>query len=254
MKPRARRLRPGPFDYNLGLDFLKGLTTSSKIRFLSSNVFQDGKEVFAPYVIVDKAGLKIAILSVTPQGQVEDKRLTVKGAEETLNKWVAELTAKADMIILLSQFTVKENEPLAEKYPAIHLIVGADEKMNLGEPLWFAGHTLVLDPHFNGFLLGKLEMDYKTPFKGFYSPEIVKRNQENKAALEANAKADPTDKTAKDLLARMEKEDSLVEIAGGSTFSNELVKLDAKRYGKPNAVTAAYKKLKEKIRKKALEE
>ncbi len=245
---------PGAQDYNLGMDFLKGLTANSKVHLVSTNVLFEGKQPFSPYVIVEKAGLKIAVLSLTPPGKIEDKRFTVKGAEETLAQYLPEVTPKADLIILLSQFNVRENEPIAEKYSKIQLIVGADEKTNLEEPLWFYGHTLVMDPHFNGFLLGKLDLVYKTPFKGFYSLATIKKNLANKASLEKRLKEYPDNETVKDLLARAEKEDSLAEIPDGSLYTHELVRLDEKRYGKANAVTAGINQLKEKVRKRALEE
>lgn len=243
-------LAPGPQDFALGSDFLRSLALKSKFAWVSSNVLTPASvPFFSPYKLVQKNGIVFGIISIAdPSVKIEG--FQVLGADETLKKWLPDVSRQADVIVVLSQLPIEQNEQLAEKHPEIQIVVGADAKYTADEAFWVNGKTLVLDPHINGFMMGRLDLDLNLPFQGFYSPKVVQANAARLQSLEAKLAANPSDKALAQEVETIKKRDSVAAIPNGSQYRHELIKLDPTRYGQKNAISKQVEAFKETVRKK----
>jgi len=246
-------LAPGPADLALGLDHLRGLGQVSGFSWVATNLqTSGGAPVFQPYAVIERGGVSIGVVSAMAPAAVKMGDLVITDPGAALERWLPEVRKKADVVILLSQLGTTADEALAEKLEGVHVIAGADSTVTLDEPLWVAGKTLVVDNHQNGFLLGRLDLDLRLPFRGFYDPGTVKRNQSRLAGWREKLASGSEDAVARTTIAQIESQDSLEMIAGGTTFRHELIQLDAGRFGQRNAVTALVRAEKERTRRQAL--
>ncbi|MGX6969455.1 5'-nucleotidase C-terminal domain-containing protein [Vagococcus bubulae] len=98
----------GNHEFNFGQDVIKKLVKEATFPLLSANTYikKDGKHLVEPYTVVEKNGLKVAILGMTvPDVPLWDgprvEKLTFKGLEEEAKKQVKiiEEKEKPDVII-----------------------------------------------------------------------------------------------------------------------------------------------------------
>lgn len=243
---------PGPNDYQLGLKHLQSLTTQSKFKYVSTNVVSaEGTPIFAPYVILNREGVRVAILSATPAFKTKEA-IKVESAEESLKKLLPTIRPQADLIVLLSQLGTSEDERLAKTLD-LNIIVGADAEVTMERAAWSqGGKTLLVDAGISGRHLGLLSVGFTAPFKGFYSMEEISNNQEELRLTEASIAKNPSNEMLKQSLAALKSQAMLEPIEGGSRYSNELIKLDAENYGTPNEISLLISQEKAKVRKRAI--
>ncbi len=247
-------LLPGPFEYALGTARLKEIAKASKFGYVGTNVTEGKKEIFPASLTVSRGNLKVAILGVvSPKGKFP-KGVEVENPKAAITRTLAAVKGKADLIILMSQLTIGENEALSVNFPEVAVLVSADPGFSGEDALWIKGKTLVVDTHVQGYLLGRLDLDLKFPFQGFYSRTIVEKNQKQLEAWEGQLKKNPDNKIASEMVKRMKADDPLVAIPGGSEYRHELVALDGIRYGEKNSVSEMIKKEKERIAREARSE
>lgn len=243
---------PGPGDLALGLPELRSIALRSKFAWVSSNLLtRAGAPVFSPYVIVEKGGIRYALLGLTSElspALAKQDDLVVGKPADALNKWLPEALSRADVVMVLSQLDARTTETFFAAYPAVKVIVGADTEYAFDQPVYLnGGQTLLVDPLNNGFLLGRLDVDFKVPFVGFYSPEVAKANQERLKVLEAQNQANPSASTQR-IIQNIKTKDPLdVYLPGASKYSGELIALSVEQYGKPNAMAKWVKEEKKRI-------
>jgi 2',3'-cyclic-nucleotide 2'-phosphodiesterase (5'-nucleotidase family) len=111
----------------LGLDTLRQRITEAEFPFLSANVVLSGTEtLFAePYILKEMGDHRVAIIGLTEPGaaDVVQGAVTVLNPIETARRYVAEVSSKASVIIVLSHIGVEENIELAGEVAGIDLIV-----------------------------------------------------------------------------------------------------------------------------------
>jgi len=117
----------GGGDMRLGLDTLRQRMAEAEFSFLSANVVLSGTETLftEPYVIKEMGDYRVAIIGLTEPGaaDVVQGAVTVLNPIETARRYVAEVSSKAGVIIVLSHIGVEENMKLAEEVEGIDLIV-----------------------------------------------------------------------------------------------------------------------------------
>ncbi len=117
----------GGGDMRLGLDTLRQRMAEAEFPFLSANVVLSGTEtLFAePYIIKEMGDHQVAIIGLTEPGaaDVVQGAVTVLNPIETARRYVAEVSSRASIIILLSHTGVEENMRLAGEVEGIDLIV-----------------------------------------------------------------------------------------------------------------------------------
>jgi 5'-nucleotidase/UDP-sugar diphosphatase len=132
----------GNHAFDKGQENAKGLERSANFPTVLTNiVYKENGELFAkrPYVILEKAGLKIGVIGVMEETFLieVDKKCTV-GLEvlpivSTLNSYIPELDEKTDLIIVLAQAKQEEGRQIAEEVPGIDVVLLADTQFGFEE-------------------------------------------------------------------------------------------------------------------------
>lgn len=131
----------GNHEFNYGVDVLKKVMKASKAKVLGGNVYNpDTSELAEKYTIIEKNGVKVAIIGmVTPNITRWDaanlKGYTVTDPVEETKKVIAKIKDKADVMIAAvhmsetSEYGVKNSGAieLAHACPEIDVIVAAHE-------------------------------------------------------------------------------------------------------------------------------
>ena len=141
----------GPQDLLLGPNPLKALLSAERLPVAASNLVsgETGAPFEKPYVLVEKEGIRVGILSVMPPASQEEQEnnpflraapsekpsaeetgsgtlhetFRILPMEETVGKAVAEIEGRTDIIILLSQAGYDDTRDLVNRVPGIDLAV-----------------------------------------------------------------------------------------------------------------------------------
>jgi len=117
----------GGGDMRLGLDTLRQRMAEAEFPFLSANVVLSGTETLLtePYIIKEMGDHRVAIIGLTEPGAADAAQgtIAVLNPIEAARRYVAEVSAKASIIIVLSHIGMEENMKLAGEVEGIDLIV-----------------------------------------------------------------------------------------------------------------------------------
>jgi len=151
----------------LGLETIKQREAEAKFSFLSANLVKpgDNQPFFRPYVVLERQGVHIGIIGLSePEASqtpgVEDQ-VTVLDPTETARRYVGELRAKVDMLIVLSHLGVDADKALAQAVPGIDIIVGGNTRQLMRMPEQ-VGNTLIVQQGYRGEWVGRLQATYDT--------------------------------------------------------------------------------------------
>ena len=108
----------------LGRDKLRELMDVG-VPFVSANtVDENGAPVFAPYLLLSRSGLSVAVTGVVESGRYETGPfLHVKSPREVLGRLIPELRKKAGVIIVLADLELRAVRDLAADFPEITAIL-----------------------------------------------------------------------------------------------------------------------------------
>ncbi|MBT9141004.1 MAG: Mannosylglucosyl-3-phosphoglycerate phosphatase [Dehalococcoidia bacterium] len=153
----------GNHEFNWGLTPLFASQETATFPFLSANLVytETGERLFAPYKIIERAGVRIGILAVsaTPNLQHDEvigivsRRHPVEVAQE----FVAALQGEVDLMIVLSHLGHFEDRTVAMFAPGIDLILSGHTHFLLTEPLQIGG-ALIVENGWLGEQIGRLDM------------------------------------------------------------------------------------------------
>lgn len=114
----------GLSDLRLGKHFLVDLARKYKLPFISANVVKKNGELqFQPYKIIEKKAFRIGVIGIIVNDRIANENSEIKPYSKALKKFLSELKAKVDFIILLADITRENIDSLAEAFPQINLIV-----------------------------------------------------------------------------------------------------------------------------------
>lgn len=165
MKYDAMTLGSG--DFFIGLDLLKERIKTAQFPMLSANaVLSDTGELIAqPYVVKDLGqGYRAAIIGLTDsyvQTITESSHGPVVRAldpTETLQKTMAELSGKADAIIVLSHLGSQVDRELAQAIPGIAAIIGGKSGEIMPPTQVGSSRTVLAQAGSEGKYLGELRL------------------------------------------------------------------------------------------------
>lgn len=132
----------GNHAFDKGQDNAKGLERLASFPTVLTNiVYKENGQLFAekPYVILERAGLKIGIIGVMEETfLIEVDRKHTRGLEvlpivPTLNSYMPQLDKKTDLVIVLAQAKSDAGKQIAEEVPGVDVILLADERFNFEE-------------------------------------------------------------------------------------------------------------------------
>ncbi|MFQ6605180.1 MAG: hypothetical protein ACE5D8_06455 [Fidelibacterota bacterium] len=100
----------GTFEFAAGFDFLKSITDTTRIPFISANLrYKDtGEYAFIPFRIIERDGLKIGITGVTSQLPATIGELAMEPYLTAGKDMIQELQGKADIVVVM--VNAKSNE------------------------------------------------------------------------------------------------------------------------------------------------
>ena len=118
----------GPLDIAAGLEFMQQ-PESQKLPWISANIFsQDGTRIFPPYLSIEKTGLKIALIGLTDSVRKEVQGIIINNWENELTEILPLISSSHDIVVLLSTLPHNVLTTIADQFPDIRIIFGADRK------------------------------------------------------------------------------------------------------------------------------
>lgn len=204
----------GNHEFNYGMDVLKNIMKQSKAKVLGGNIYNpDGTAVTDAYTIIEKDGIKIAIIGmVTPNitrwDAINLKDYKVTDPVEETKKVVNEIKDKVDVIIATehmgetNEYAVKDSgvTDLANACPEIDVIVAAHEHKAVEGVMY--NNVLTVENKNGAQTVAKIDIKLKKGADGKYT--VVDRTSKLINTKEYAADADfvkalaKYDKVAKD--------------------------------------------------------
>ena len=239
------------YDLAAGVDFLKEIDQQSSFPWLSANLVDSkNNPVFTPYIVKEKAGLRIAIIGLTGQGLTKElagKKMTILPWQDVLPGLVKDISRQSDVLILLSNETQQQNEAISEQFASIHLIIHSGGSPRNRKPK-LHNNTLLFQTDKQGKYLGKMDITWHNSGewkKKTIDPVLTKKQELDRIKWQVKrlqAKGDPetifknkpaTLKAYKKLVARKQilndeitvLEKSKVQIHDKSVYTNTFLEL-----------------------------
>ncbi|MEN6508796.1 MAG: bifunctional UDP-sugar hydrolase/5'-nucleotidase, partial [Smithella sp.] len=151
----------GNHEFDFGQAILKEKIEEANFPFLGANV--TGLSQLKPYIIKNLDGLSIAVIGiVTGDTPTTTHPKNVSGLQfsspvDTVEKYVRELRAKNDIIVVLSHIGFSADMDLAKKVEGIDVIVGGHSHTKAAKPV-IVGKTHILQAFEHGKVLGVLDL------------------------------------------------------------------------------------------------
>jgi 2',3'-cyclic-nucleotide 2'-phosphodiesterase (5'-nucleotidase family) len=143
---------PGNHDFDISQDNLRSLIRILKFPTVCANLVNDANAFPVgnrPYVILERAGLKIGVIGLISQelyGLVNQTNLIgikVLSPRETLQKYIDEIDPATDIIIALTHQGADEDSLLATEVKGLDVIVGAHSHTRIRKPKMVNGVAIV---------------------------------------------------------------------------------------------------------------
>ena len=165
---------PGDADLALGLDWLIGSVSEFELPYVAANLACEGWDI-PSHRIIERAGLKIAIVGVVGPGQAGP--CSASSTVPAVKKAVSE-SSSADMHIVLSHQPVHEDESIVRLIPEIDLVVNGHGRKLMSTPNVLEGGAIQLGAGTRGKKLGIAELMWASSGDGFALLGSVERLQE----------------------------------------------------------------------------
>ena len=154
----------GNHEFDFGPEVLKKRISEANFPVLGANV--EGLKVVKPYIIKELKGVQIAVIGVvtedTPLSTHPKNIAGLKFASpmDTVQRYIAEVEDRADIIIVLSHLGHAVDRVLAERVKGIDLIVGGHSHTKIESPVEI-GRTIIVQAWEYGKALGVVDLTIK---------------------------------------------------------------------------------------------
>jgi len=151
----------GNHEFDFGQENLKKRISEATFPVLAANIY--GMEALKPYAIKEAGGVKVGFLGVVAEDTpVITHPNNVTGlkfgpVQETVEKYLQEVKAKSDVIVVLSHIGYPADRMLAEKVRGIDIIIGAHSHTKVAEPPRI-GDTLIVQAWEHAKALGVVDI------------------------------------------------------------------------------------------------
>ncbi|OVE78084.1 hypothetical protein BVX98_01335 [bacterium F11] len=123
----------GPLDLELGKKYLKKIDRKTNLHFISTNLvrIKSEKPIFKPYVFKNVGGKQLAVLSLLPPINLDEKypkkwkNTKIVSPEEALKRFLPKIKGKSDKIVVLSGMGIYDLVDLKKKFPEVALFLGS---------------------------------------------------------------------------------------------------------------------------------
>lgn len=153
----------GQMDLAKGADVLLERAKEARFPILSCNLVgaQDQEPIFQPYVVLERGGVRFALLGVTESAALEAPGVRdvaqVLDPVGSVQKYLAEIKGQSDVFIVLSHLGVEGDRALAQAVPEIDLIIGGKSRRLMTAPD-IVGNTFITQMGYDGEWLGRLDV------------------------------------------------------------------------------------------------
>lgn len=172
----------GPLDLAAGTDLL-AKPEGRPLTWLSANILNAANAPVFPSFIVKAAGqTRIGIIGLTNQRASLPEGLHMGDWRSILPAQLLILSKKCDKIILLSNLSQNDNEEIAQRYPAINIIISADPQM-AGPGPFQRNNTLLAGTLSQGKYLMALDIAWGN--SGKWKSDLNRRMDALKSSLES---------------------------------------------------------------------
>jgi 5'-nucleotidase len=150
---------PGDQDFIEGSDFFINLLEGMSASMVSSNILYKGELIGMPYSIEKVGKIRLGITGTINEELHKylesplNKDFVFENQYESLEPIVNELMGKTHYIILLSHSGIARDRIIANKYPAIDLIIGGHSQTILTQPEK-VGSTWITQVGESGYRIG----------------------------------------------------------------------------------------------------
>lgn len=151
----------GNHEFDFGQVILKQRIAEARFPVLGANVVPMGE--LKPCIILNVGGTSVAVVGVVTDDvpQTTHPRnvngLTFLSPEETVAKYLPELRAQSDVVVVLSHIGLNADMKLAQKVEGIDVIVGGHTHTRVEKPL-LSGKTIVVQAFEHAKVLGVLDL------------------------------------------------------------------------------------------------
>ncbi|WP_099188788.1 5'-nucleotidase C-terminal domain-containing protein [Tepidibacter mesophilus] len=165
----------GNHEFNFGLDILNKAVKTSNAAVLAGNVYkEDGQRAYDAYKIVEKDGVKVAIIGmITPniprwESSTPDhfKGLEFRNPVEETTKVINELKGKVDVFVGVFHMGLEDEytdfdgtRSIIEKNPELDAVIMGHAHSDIGGEK--VGDTLVVEPMSYGSRISKIDLKLK---------------------------------------------------------------------------------------------
>ncbi len=121
-------------DLSGGLDFLQQIADQAEFDWLSANLVNqaDQSALFTPGKIISAGKIKLAILGITNESAqkylAKDSKAIILPWQDVLPGLIEKYSKQADLIILLSSYSAKENKKIIDSTPGINILLNSDQR------------------------------------------------------------------------------------------------------------------------------
>lgn len=157
----------GNHEFDWGQESLQARIDQAEFPALAANILDAASgetwDAVQPYTIAQVGRIRVGILGLTyPDTPVINRPenvvgLDFRGAEETVRRYLPELQAQADLIVVVSHLGYDGDLALAKAVDGVDVIVGGHSHMFLERPRAIDG-TLIVQAGAKGQVVGRLEL------------------------------------------------------------------------------------------------
>jgi 2',3'-cyclic-nucleotide 2'-phosphodiesterase (5'-nucleotidase family) len=133
----------GPIEFALGADLLRQRLSEAKFAAVTVNVTVDGKAFGQPFAVLDRDGMKVAVLGLTGSGKIDDATVQIGDPIAAAAASVEQARKQAGLVIALSNLDQEGVQALARSVPGIDLIVAAGYYAATDQVVWLSGVPIV---------------------------------------------------------------------------------------------------------------
>ena len=156
----------GRNDLGAGLAYLKEQASRSKFTWLSANLVHKTakKTIFSDILIRNFENLTVGIIGLTGhEGKVlfkNNEDAVILPWQEVLPDYVADLSSRCDLIILLSNYNTIQNQLIAQSFEDIHLIIQSTPRSGNSAPKLHSNSLIAMTGK-QGKYLGWMLIDWQ---------------------------------------------------------------------------------------------
>ncbi len=152
----------GNLDLAVGIPFLQSYHQPPEFSLLSLNLVAPGatSPIFAPVARITAGRVRIAVLGLTDHTAVSgNAAVQVRPWQDCLEQTVAEVRDTADFVLLLSNYSLAENQEIARSITTIDCILQSGHVIGNMAPV-VVKNTLIAQTDIRGKYLGMLEIEW----------------------------------------------------------------------------------------------